>query len=142
MRLPILQLVLQEVFQREVNDALILTGIHEGSHGNHVFRIVVVNLLQVTKLPLESGLLGDKVGCLHIDCVVAFCCHKINLCRIHLSYGDFVAQPYKMLVNQNNEVLQSVQYFFFFAFVNLYKGNVFVDYTKQNRKKKAFRSLQ
>lgn len=93
MRLPILQLVLQEVFQREVNDALILTGIHE-------------------------------------------------LCRIHLSYGDFVAQPYKMLVNQNNEVLQSFQYFFFFAFVNLYKGNVFVDYTKQNRKKKAFRSLQ
>jgi hypothetical protein len=57
---------LQKLSEREVDNALILSGIHEWCHRNHVFGIVVVDLLQIPKFPLKGGLFGDEI-------IVKFC---------------------------------------------------------------------
>ena len=69
-------------------------------HGDDVLRVVVFDGTKIAKLALVSVIIGYNVGCLYVNSfALVLCTNKINLTSLKLPYHHFIAQAYKMIVD-------------------------------------------
>ena len=57
----------QELAKMQMRDAVIIILGEQRSHGDNVFRIVVLDGTEIAKLPLSGCIVGYDVGSLHVD---------------------------------------------------------------------------
>lgn len=66
--------------QVKVGDTIVIVASEQGSHGDDILGIVVLDGSKIAKLSLSCGLVGDDVRSLHIDALtVGLGADKINL---------------------------------------------------------------
>lgn len=66
--------------QVKVGDTIVIVASEQGSHGDDILGIVVLDGSKIAKLSLACGLVGDDVRSLHIDALtVGLGTDKINL---------------------------------------------------------------
>ena len=65
--LELLYSFFQELAKMQVSDAIIIILGEQRSHGDNVFRIVVLDGTEIAKLPLSGCIVGYDVGSLHVD---------------------------------------------------------------------------
>lgn len=66
--------------QVKVGDTIVIVASEQGSHGDDILGIVVLDGSKIAKLSLACGLVGNDVGSLHIDALtVGLGADKINL---------------------------------------------------------------
>ena len=64
----------------KVGDTIVIVASEQGSHGDDILGIVVLDGSKIAKLSLSCGLVGDDVRSLHIDALtVGLGADKINL---------------------------------------------------------------
>lgn len=66
--------------QVKVGDTIVIVASEQGSHGDDILGIVVLDGSKIAKLSLACGFVGDDVRSLNIDALtVGLGAHKINL---------------------------------------------------------------
>ena len=69
-------------------------------HRDDIFGIVILDGTEITKLTLIRVIVGYNIRSLHIDpFTFSLCADKINFACLELSDHHFVAQAYKMIVD-------------------------------------------
>ena len=70
----------------QMRDAVIIILGEQRSHGDNVFRIVVLDGTEIAKLPLSGCIVGYDVGSLHVDAFTAwFGTNKVDFSSLQLS---------------------------------------------------------
>ena len=84
----------------QVRDAVIIILGEQRSHGDNVFRIVVLDGTEIAKLPLSGCIVGYDVGSLHVDAFASwFGTYKVDFSSLQLSYIYLIAQSYEVLID-------------------------------------------
>ena len=82
----------------QVRDAVIIILGEQRSHGDNVFRIVVLHGTEIAKLPSSGCIVGYDVGSLHVDAFASwFGTYKVDFSSLQLSYIYLIAQSYEVL---------------------------------------------
>ena len=80
--------------------AIVIRLSNQWCHRDDIFGIVVFDGTEITKLTLICVIVGYNVGSLHIDpFAFGLCADKINFASLKLSDHHFIAQAYKMIVD-------------------------------------------
>ena len=84
----------------QVRDAVIIILGEQRSHGDNVFRIVVLDGTEIAKLPLSGCIVGYDVGSLHVDSFASWLgTNKVDFSSLQLSYIYLIAQSYEVLID-------------------------------------------
>lgn len=69
-----------------MGDAIIIVASDEGSHGDDILRIVVLDGPQVAKLPFSCRHVGYDIGGLHIDALtIGLGAYEVNFACLQLT---------------------------------------------------------
>ena len=84
----------------QVRDAVIIILGEQRSHGDNVFRIIVLDGTEIAKLPLSGCIVGYDVGSLDVDAFASWLgTNKVDFSSLQLSYIYLIAQSYEVLID-------------------------------------------
>ena len=84
----------------KMGDAVIIRLCNQWCHRDDIFRIIVLDGTEITKLTLVCVIVSYYIGSLHIyPFAFWFCTNKIYLTSLKLSDHHVIAQTDKMVVN-------------------------------------------
>ena len=84
----------------KVGYAIVIRLGNQRCHGDDIFGIVVLDGMKITKLTLIRVIVSYNIRSLHIDPFAFWlCADKINFASLKLSDHHFIAQAYKMIVD-------------------------------------------
>ena len=80
--------------------AIVIRLSNQWCHRDDIFGIVVLDGTKIAKLTLIRVIVGYDIRSLHIDpFAFGLCADKINFASLKLSDHHFIAQAYKMIVD-------------------------------------------